>query len=65
MADDLEHPVIVADSLALAVVISSDAPTLLLDGDNTVIAASSSFLRIFQIDPETVNVGSFRCWSEA
>jgi hypothetical protein len=54
MADDLDLPAIVADSLALAVVISSDAPTLLLDGDNTVIAASSSFSRAFQLDPETI-----------
>ena len=41
----------VADSLALALVASSDAPILLLDGDATVIAASASFARAFQIDP--------------
>ena len=45
----------VADSLALALVASSDAPILLLDGDLTVIAASDSFSRIFQIDPATTN----------
>lgn len=42
---------VVADSLALAMVASSDAPILLLDGDLTVIAASASFARAFQIDP--------------
>ena len=50
MADDTPA---VADSLALALVASSDAPILLLDGDLTVVAASSSFCRIFQIDPAT------------
>jgi two-component sensor histidine kinase len=37
-------------ALALAVVASSAAPLLLLDGDLTVIAASRSFCRAFQID---------------
>jgi len=51
MADDAPiHPV-VTDSLALALVASSDAPILLLDGDLTVIAASASFSRTFQVDP--------------
>jgi two-component sensor histidine kinase len=40
-----------ADSLALAVVLSSNAPVLLLDGDLRVIAASASFCRTFEIDP--------------
>jgi len=35
----------------LAVVASSDAPLLLLDGDLTVLAASTSFYSVFQIDP--------------
>jgi two-component sensor histidine kinase len=43
--------VIVEDSLALALVGSSDAPILLLDGALSVIAASLSFARAFQIDP--------------
>jgi two-component sensor histidine kinase len=41
-------------SLVLAVVESSGAPLLLLDGDLAVIAASASFCRAFQIDPATV-----------
>src|SRR5471030_1287774 len=51
MVDDTPLPTVVANSLALAVVNSSDTPTLLLDGDFTVIAASASFSRAFQIDP--------------
>ena len=38
-------------SLALAVVGSSTAPLVLLDGDLNVIAASASFFKAFQIDP--------------
>jgi len=41
-------------NLALAVVASSDAPLLLLDGKLIVIAASTSFCRAFQIDPAKV-----------
>jgi len=44
-------PPLVADSLALALVAASDAPILLLDGNLTVIAASASFCRAFQIEP--------------
>jgi two-component sensor histidine kinase len=47
-------PTVVADSLALAVVAASEAPTLLLDGDFAVVAASSSFLRAFKSDLEAV-----------
>jgi two-component sensor histidine kinase len=54
MAHDAALPSIVADSLALAVVMSSDAPTLLLEGDLTVLAGSASFSRAFQIDPEAM-----------
>ena len=54
MADDAPPPSILADSLALAVVVSSDAPTLLLDGDFNIIAGSSSFSRAFHIDPATI-----------
>jgi two-component sensor histidine kinase len=38
-----------ASSLALALVISSQVPLLLLDEDLTIIAASDSFCRIFQV----------------
>ena len=44
------HPV-AAHSLALAVVASSNAQLLLLDGSLTIVAASASFCRAFQIDP--------------
>ncbi len=44
----------VALNLALAVIASSTAPLLLLDGDLTLIAASKSFCLAFQIDPKTV-----------
>jgi hypothetical protein len=40
-------------NLALAVIASSTAPLLLLDGDLTLIAASKSFCRAFQIDPSS------------
>jgi hypothetical protein len=45
---------IAANSLALAVIRSSDAPLLLLDEDLAVIAASTSFCRAFHIEPSTV-----------
>ena len=40
----------VANSLALAMLASSEAPLLLMDGDLAVIAASASFCRSFDID---------------
>jgi two-component system, sensor histidine kinase PdtaS len=43
-----------ATNLALAVIASSSAPLLLLDGDCTVIAASESFCRAFQLEPANV-----------
>jgi len=46
---------VVADSLALALVVASEAPILLLDGDLSVVAASASFSRAFQIDPTLIN----------
>jgi two-component system, sensor histidine kinase PdtaS len=52
MGDPAPLPPKVADSLALALVAASDAPILLLDGALTVIAASASFSRAFQIDPD-------------
>ena len=41
-------------NLALAVIASSTAPLLLINGDLTLVAASTSFCRAFQIDPATV-----------
>jgi two-component sensor histidine kinase len=43
-----------ADSLALAVIASSNAPVLLLDGGLNVVAASDSFCDTFEIDPAPV-----------
>ena len=43
-----------ANSLALALVASSNAPLLLLDGDLLIIAASASFCAGFEIDPTGV-----------
>ena len=40
-----------ADSLALAVITSSNAPVLLLDDNLIVIAASDSFCDTFELDP--------------
>lgn len=51
------HPPLHPDgplSLALAVVESSTAPLLLLDQSLKVIAASSSFCRVFDVDPDRV-----------
>ncbi len=44
----------VALNLALAVIASSTAPLLLLNGDLTLVAASKSFCRAFQIDPAQI-----------
>ncbi len=54
MPDDFSIPPVVADSLALALVASSDAPIVLLDGDLKVVAASASFARAFQIEPKDI-----------
>ena len=43
-----------ADSLTLAVIASSEAPLVLLDGNLTAIAASSTFCSTFGIDPAMV-----------
>ena len=48
------HPEATALSLMLAVIASSDAPLVLLDGELRVVAASASFCRAFQIDPASV-----------
>ena len=47
------HPDVARD-LALAVIASSTAPLILLNGDLTLVAASKSFCLAFQIDPLTV-----------
>ena len=44
----------VALNLALAVIASSTAPLLLLNGDLTLVAASTSFCSAFQIDPASI-----------
>jgi len=44
----------VALNLALAVIAASTAPLLLLNGDLTLIAASKSFCRAFQVEPQSV-----------
>lgn len=44
----------VALNLTLAVIASSNAPLLLLDGDLAVLAASASFCRAFEINPDAV-----------
>ena len=54
MAPRTPVPPAVALNLALAVVASSNAPVLLLDSSLTVIAASKSFCRAFQIEPGQV-----------
>jgi two-component system, sensor histidine kinase PdtaS len=54
MAPQVPSPV-VALNLGLALVATSNAPLLLLDSTLTVIAASKSFCRAFEIDPAKVN----------
>jgi two-component sensor histidine kinase len=50
----------VANSLALAMLASSEAPLLLLDGDLKVIGASASFCHTFDVDPaKTVGLSIF------
>ncbi len=54
MADDAPVLPVVIDSLALALVASSEAPSLLLNGRLEVVAASNSFSKTFQIEPSSV-----------
>jgi two-component system, sensor histidine kinase PdtaS len=42
------------DALSLALVASSEAPLLLLDGELAIVAASASFCRAFRVDPNSV-----------
>ncbi|UVC12490.1 PAS domain-containing protein (plasmid) [Rhizobium sp. TH2] len=44
-----------AFDFALAVVLSSDTPLLMLDENLLILAASESFCRAFQINPADVN----------
>ncbi len=44
-------------SLTLAVVKSSPGPLLLLDGNQNIVAASTSFCQVFEIDPEVASGG--------
>ena len=53
------HPETTALSLMLAVIASSDAPLVLMDGGLRVIAASASFCRDFQIEPASVTGNRF------
>jgi two-component sensor histidine kinase len=55
MAPQPPSPPDVTLDLALAVIDSSTAPLLLLNGDLTLIAASKSFCRAFQIDPDSIS----------
>ncbi len=59
MAPQVTHPD-VALNLALAVVASSTAPLLLLNGDLTLVGASKSFCRAFEIDPATIRDKALR-----
>ena len=54
MTDDTFQLPPVAGTLAEALVASSDAPILLLDGGLNVISASASFSRAFKIDPAAI-----------
>lgn len=51
---DIIHPV-VASSLALAILTSSAAPALLLDGDLKIVAGSRSFYRVFALKADKVS----------
>ena len=54
MAPHQPPPAIVALNLGLALVATSNAPLLLLNGRLAILAASKSFCRAFQIDPQKV-----------
>ena len=51
MTTESTSPIFAPLSLAMAVVESSNAPLLLLDENLTVLGASASFCRVFDIDP--------------
>jgi two-component sensor histidine kinase len=52
MTTESANPIFAPLSLAMAVVESSNAPLLLLDADLTVLGASASFCRVFDIAPD-------------
>jgi len=54
MAPHQSPPAIVALNLGLALVATSTAPLLLLDGRLAILAASKSFCRAFQVDAQKV-----------
>lgn len=47
----VESPILADSTLAMALIISSQAPLVLLDGDLELIAASASFYRSFKLPP--------------
>lgn len=51
MTQDNVLPADLSTGLADAIILASDAPSLLLNGDLTVLTASNSFCRSFGIDP--------------
>jgi two-component system, sensor histidine kinase PdtaS len=54
MSPDVPQPTESAANLALAVIVSSISPLVLLDGDLTVLAASTSFCDAFHVDHASV-----------
>ena len=60
MAPEVNSHLELEVSLALAVIDSSTAPLLLLNGELRLIEASKSFCRDFQIDPASVPGRTFR-----
>jgi nitrogen-specific signal transduction histidine kinase len=54
MAPQMPSSPDIALDLARAVIASSDAPLLLLNSSLTIVAASRSFCRVFQLDPTKV-----------
>ena len=54
MVETMPLPNETVTSLAMALVESSKAPLLLLDGDAVVIGASASFCNTFNLDPATI-----------
>jgi two-component sensor histidine kinase len=59
MASQVPPSATVALSLGLALVATSNAPLLLLDRNLTIIAASKSFCRAFEIDPAAMEGRAF------
>ena len=49
------HPDVARRSFVWSLIASSDVPLVLLDGNITVIVASDSFCRMFELEPSTVS----------